>query len=59
VRNCNTLPNNWLAETPQALALRWLGRKSAEKGADFWNGLKCTLRKKRRLGSSRTKFKTR
>ncbi|MBR8645182.1 hypothetical protein KEH51_16105 [[Brevibacterium] frigoritolerans] len=25
------LPNNWLAETPQAFALRWLGRKPAER----------------------------
>jgi hypothetical protein len=25
------LPNNWLAETPQALALMWLGRQSAER----------------------------
>ncbi|MFY0783603.1 hypothetical protein AB1K18_25555 [Peribacillus simplex] len=25
------LPNNWLAETPQTLALMWLGRKSAER----------------------------
>ncbi|MEC0273520.1 hypothetical protein [Peribacillus frigoritolerans] len=53
------LPNNWLAETSQALALRRLGRKSAEKGADFWNRLKSNLRKNRSIGSSRTKFKTR
>ncbi|MDG4846640.1 hypothetical protein P8767_04830 [Peribacillus frigoritolerans] len=25
------LPNNWLAETPQALALMRLGRQSAER----------------------------
>ncbi|CAN7309626.1 hypothetical protein LJR015_002951 [Peribacillus frigoritolerans] len=25
------LPNNWLAETPQALAPRRLGRRSAER----------------------------
>ncbi|MGZ9819888.1 hypothetical protein ACXM0N_28930 [Peribacillus simplex] len=25
------LPNNWLAKTPQALALMWLGRQSAER----------------------------
>ncbi|MDP1419016.1 hypothetical protein Q8G35_11380 [Peribacillus simplex] len=25
------LPNNWLAETLQALALMWLGRQSAER----------------------------
>ena len=25
------LPNNWLAETPQALALMRLGRRSAER----------------------------
>ncbi|WP_286676023.1 hypothetical protein [Peribacillus frigoritolerans] len=25
------LPNNWLAETPETLALIWLGRKSAER----------------------------
>jgi hypothetical protein len=25
------LPNNWLAETPQALLPRMLGRKSAER----------------------------
>ncbi|WHY56226.1 hypothetical protein [Peribacillus simplex] len=25
------LPNNWLAETPQALALMWLGRQSTER----------------------------
>ncbi|MFE5430464.1 hypothetical protein [Peribacillus simplex] len=25
------LPNNWLAKTPQALALRRLGRQSAER----------------------------
>ncbi|WP_343929490.1 hypothetical protein [Peribacillus frigoritolerans] len=25
------LPNNWLAETPQALAPRRLGRQSAER----------------------------
>ncbi|WP_343929500.1 hypothetical protein [Peribacillus frigoritolerans] len=28
-------PNNWLAETPQALAPRRLGRKVGGKGADF------------------------
>ncbi|WHX65354.1 hypothetical protein QNH26_16820 [Peribacillus frigoritolerans] len=26
------LPNNWLAETPQALAAKRLGRQSAERG---------------------------
>ncbi|MBX9953543.1 hypothetical protein H7T43_01280 [Peribacillus simplex] len=26
------LPNNWLAETPQTLALIRLGRQSAERG---------------------------
>ncbi|PRS40353.1 hypothetical protein C6W19_06650 [Bacillus sp. RJGP41] len=25
------LPNNWLAETPQAFALMWLGSQSAER----------------------------
>jgi hypothetical protein len=25
------LPNNWLAETTQKLALMWLGRQSAER----------------------------
>ncbi|MDQ7862160.1 hypothetical protein RCO48_17680 [Peribacillus frigoritolerans] len=30
---------NWLAETPQALTSRRLGRQSAERGADFWNQL--------------------
>ncbi|MGE7686033.1 hypothetical protein [Peribacillus simplex] len=25
------LPNNWLAETPETLALMWLGRQSAER----------------------------
>ncbi|MBR8645047.1 hypothetical protein KEH51_14610 [[Brevibacterium] frigoritolerans] len=29
------LPNYWLAETPEALAPRRLGRQSAERGADF------------------------
>ncbi|PCD09214.1 hypothetical protein CMV16_02030 [Peribacillus simplex] len=28
------LPSNWLAETPQALALRRLGRQSAEREQD-------------------------
>ncbi|WP_352923417.1 hypothetical protein [Peribacillus simplex] len=25
------LPNNWLAETPQPLALMWLGGQSAQR----------------------------
>ncbi|MGN7395166.1 hypothetical protein [Peribacillus frigoritolerans] len=29
------LPNNWLAKTPKALALMRLGRRSAERDADF------------------------
>ncbi|PAK40290.1 hypothetical protein, partial [Peribacillus simplex] len=28
---CDTLPKNWLAETPQALTSRRLGRQSAER----------------------------
>ncbi|MEC0272256.1 hypothetical protein [Peribacillus frigoritolerans] len=28
---CTLLPENWLAENPQALALRRLGRQSAER----------------------------
>ncbi|MEV5114668.1 hypothetical protein MRBL20_002846 [Peribacillus frigoritolerans] len=34
------LPNNWLAETPQALAPRRLGRQSAEReriSEIYWN----------------------
>jgi hypothetical protein len=34
------LPNNWLAETPQTLASRRLGRQSAERERIFeinWN----------------------
>ncbi|MEC1397029.1 hypothetical protein [Peribacillus simplex] len=34
------LPNNWLAETPQALAVRKIGRQSAEMERIFeinWN----------------------
>ncbi|USK67638.1 hypothetical protein [Peribacillus frigoritolerans] len=30
-RNATLLPNNWLAETPQTLASRRLGRQSAER----------------------------
>ncbi|MDF2000889.1 hypothetical protein P2Q57_26855 [Peribacillus frigoritolerans] len=29
--NCDTPAENWLAETPQALALMRLGRQSAER----------------------------
>ncbi|MEC0273749.1 hypothetical protein [Peribacillus frigoritolerans] len=33
---CDTLlPNNWLAETPQALASKRLGRQSAERERSF------------------------
>ncbi|MEE3954387.1 hypothetical protein [Peribacillus frigoritolerans] len=28
---CDTPAEYWLAETPQALALMWLGRQSAER----------------------------
>ncbi|MDM5360542.1 hypothetical protein [Peribacillus sp. ACCC06369] len=30
-KSATLLPNNWLAETPQALALMRLGRQSAER----------------------------
>jgi hypothetical protein len=30
-RFATLLPNNWLTKTPEALALIWLGRKSAER----------------------------
>jgi hypothetical protein len=31
MKSATLLPNNWLAETPQALASRRLGRQSAER----------------------------
>ncbi|MDP9740924.1 UNVERIFIED_ORG: hypothetical protein QFZ59_002754 [Bacillus sp. B2I3] len=44
-------PNNWLAETPQALVPRRLGRQSAERERTSeidWNNI---LRRNRRLDS--------
>ncbi|MEC0276393.1 MULTISPECIES: hypothetical protein [Peribacillus] len=48
------LPNNWLAETPQALVPRRLGRQSGERERISGINWNVTLRKNRRLDSSQT-----
>ncbi|MFJ7364749.1 hypothetical protein ACIQWQ_11700 [Peribacillus frigoritolerans] len=48
------LPNNWLAETPQALALMGLGRQSAER--ERISEINCNF-SKGRLVLSRSMFK--
>ncbi|MFS0600008.1 hypothetical protein AB1L16_25350, partial [Peribacillus frigoritolerans] len=53
------LPRSWLAETPQTLASRRLGRQSAERERISGINFNEILRKNRRLDSSRTKYKIR
>ncbi len=52
-------PNNWLAKTPKALALRRLGRQSAERERISEINSNVFKKKKLQAGSSRTLVKTR
>ncbi|MGG0789019.1 hypothetical protein ABE132_09815 [Peribacillus simplex] len=53
------LPNNWLAETPETLASRRLGRQSAERERISEINSNVFKKKKLQAGSSRTLVKTR
>ncbi|MFE4704523.1 hypothetical protein [Peribacillus simplex] len=59
MKKCATLlPNNWLAETPETLASRRLGRQSAERERISEINSAVFKKKKLQAGSSRTLVKT-